>query len=61
MLTDELDAEMKRRSNIKNVVLFGIEVQFASQKVFKSLLNVYPLGSRLRTTNSVRLKRHVTL
>lgn len=27
MLTDELDAEMKRRNNIKNVVLFGIEVQ----------------------------------
>lgn len=28
MLTDELDAEMKRRNNIKNVVLFGIEVKF---------------------------------
>lgn len=37
MLTDELDAEMKRRNNIKNVVLFGIEVQFQEKSIFCTL------------------------
>eukprot|EP00029_Vermamoeba_vermiformis_P007756 TRINITY_DN3443_c0_g1_i1.p1 TRINITY_DN3443_c0_g1~~TRINITY_DN3443_c0_g1_i1.p1 ORF type:complete len:197 (+),score=30.90 TRINITY_DN3443_c0_g1_i1:47-637(+) len=45
MLTEELDAEMKRRNNIKNVVLFGIEAHVCVQQTVLGLrerdYNVY--------------------